>query len=389
MRKYNIIDERAIRTDRAVREWTRSALLDKAQEERMLPELQVELRRTNVFLRFILLAFGLLLIGATVLLVALTFEIKEDVPIAILCFVSAACSLIIAEVLVEHFHLYRFGIEEAAAISVAVLVTVGIAILLPKGFHADKFPIVIVSSAAAVAAFLVYLRFGYLYAAIVSLFCISLAPFAMDLSAPMQRLLAAGFLTVAFIVARVKAMENQNEFPGDEYRTIQAMAWLGIYASLNLHLASIGSIFFAPELKGSFYFFTYVVIWLLPPIGLILGMRDRDRALIDVNILLSLVTLATNKPYLHMPRQTWDPILLGLLLVGTAVTLRRWLSKGDRNGLTSARILLSDKRGLAAVATASAALHGAHPTPQAPTQPDRGFDGEGGRSGGAGASGSF
>jgi hypothetical protein len=391
MRKYSIQDERAIRTDRAVREWTRSELLDKTQKERMLPELQVELRRTNVFLRFILFAFGLLLIGATVLLVALTFEIKEDLPIAILCFVSAACSLIIAEVLVERFHLYRFGIEEAAAISAAVLVTVGIAILLPKGFvGADKFTIEIALITASVAAFLVYLRFGYLYAAIVSLFCISLAPFGTDLSQPMQRIFAAGLLTVAFIVARLKAIENQNEFPGDEYRIIQAMAWLGIYASLNLHLASIGSIFFAPGLEGPpFYVFTYAAIWLLPPIGMILGVRDRDRALIDVNIVLSLVTLATNKAYLHMPRQTWDPILLGLLLVGTAVALRRWLSKGDRNGLTSARILLSDKRGVAAVATASAALHAGHPTPQAPTQPDRSFQGEGGRSGGAGASGSF
>jgi hypothetical protein len=388
MRKYNVIDERAIRTDRAVREWTRSALLAKDQQERMLPELQVELRRTNVFLRFILFAFGLLLIGATVLLIGLTFEIKEDVSIAILCFVSAACSLIIAEVLVENFHLYRFGIDEAAAISVPVLVTVGIAILLSKGFNADKFPILIISMTAAGAAFLVYLRYGYLYAAIASLFCLSLAPFALELSESMHRLLAAGLLTVAFIAARVKAMENQNEFPGDEYRTIQAMAWLGIYAYLNLHLASIGSIFFAPELVGPFYVFTYAAIWLLPPIGLTLGLRDRDRVLIDVNIVLSLVTLATNKPYLNMPRQTWDPILLGLLLVGTAVALRRWLTKGDRNGFTSARILLSDKRGLAAVATASAALHAGH-TPQPPAQPDRSFHGEGGRSGGAGASGSF
>ena len=385
MRKYSVIDERAIRTDRAVREWTKSALLDKAQEERMLPELQVELRRTNVFLRFILFAFGLLFIGAFVGLIALMYEMKQDVPIAILCFVSAACSLIIAEVLVQNFNLYRFGIEEAAAVSVAVLVTVGITIMMPKGN--DKFPILIILATAAVAAFLVYLRFGYLYAAIASLFCVSLAPFALDSSESMHRMLAAGLLTVAFIVARIKVMENQNEFPGDEYRTIQATAWLGIYAYLNLHLASIASIFFAPELAGPFYLFTYAAIWLLPPIGLILGVRDRDRALIDVNIVLSLVTLATNKAYLNMPRQTWDPILLGLLLIGVAVGLRRWLAKGDRNGFTSARILLSDKRGIAAIATASAALHTGPQAP--PTQPDRGFRGEGGRSGGAGASGSF
>jgi hypothetical protein len=385
MRKYSIKDELAIRSERLVREWTQSGLLDKAQQERVLPELKVELRRTNMFLRFILFGFGLLIIGAGVALVGVIFGFKEDDAIAVLCFIGAAGSLVAAEILIEKFHLYRFGIEEAAAIAVVVLLPVGVVVLSPKDFHTGQFPIVVALVTAGITAFSIYVRYGYVYAVIISMFCISMAPMGTQWSEAMQRIAAAGFLTAVFVLARAKSIQNRNEFPGDEYRIIQALAWLGIYAYLNLHLGSVRSIFFASESGGEFYWFTYTAIWLLPAIGMFLGVRDRDRALLDVNIGLSLVTLATNKLYLDLPRQTWDPILLGLLLIGVAVGLRRWLSK-DRNGFTAARILLSDKRRMAAVATVSAALH---TVPQAPTQSDRNFHGEGGRSGGGGASGSF
>jgi hypothetical protein len=353
----------------------------------MLPELMVDLRRTNVFLRFILFAFGLLIIGAGVLLVGVTFGFKDELPISVLCAVGAACSLVLAEALIQNFRLYRFGLEEASAFSVVLLVAIAVVMMLLKDFHSGDLPIRVGLVTAAVAAFWVYLRFGYIYAVIISMFCISVAPFATDWAHETQRLVSAGLLALVFVVARMKSLSNQNEFPGEEYRTIQAAAWLGIYVSLNVQLASIRSIFFTSEVSGKVYWLTFVLVWILPPIGIFLGVRDRDRALLDVNIVLALVTLATNKPYLHLQRQTWDPILLGLLLIGVAVGLRRWLAKGDRDGFTSARILLSDKRGLAAIATASAALHS---VPQAsPAQPDRGFHGEGGRSGGAGATGSF
>ena len=65
--------------------------------------------------------------------------------------------------------------------------------------------------------------------------------------------------------------------------------------------------------RGMFYWFTYVVTWVLPLVGLRLGVREKDRALMDVSLVMALVTLLTNKPYLGWPRQTWDPIVLGVL----------------------------------------------------------------------------
>jgi hypothetical protein len=103
-----------------------------------------------------------------------------------------------------------------------------------------------------------------------------------------------------------------------------------------------------------------------------------------------LVTIGTNKPYLGLPRQPWDPILFGILLMGSAILLRRWLSKGEngqRYGFTATRLLAGEQRILSVVATASAALH--QPGISAPAESSSKLDPGGGRSGGAGSSGSF
>ena len=68
MRRYDATDERKIRVAPLVREWTRSGLLDKAQQDRIAPELKVGMRRTNPFLRLILFGFGILIIAASVAL---------------------------------------------------------------------------------------------------------------------------------------------------------------------------------------------------------------------------------------------------------------------------------------------------------------------------------
>ena len=373
-----------------VQEWTRSRLLEKAQEDRILPELKTGLRRTNVFLRLALFGFGLLIIASSVLLAVVTLNPIDDEPIAVLCFFGAAISYGLAEYLVARFRVYRFGIEEAAAVAAGILLAFAV------GFFASSLPLprpgetAALASliAGAIAAFWVYVRFGYIYAAIASLLCMSLAPFQTGLSPVTQRLASVLFLTVVFIVTRGKRRDSRDEFRSYEYSILQSVAWLGIYAFFNLHVESVLSIPRPPEFSGWFYWFSYAAVWAIPPLGLFLALRERERPLLDVSIVLALVTLATNKSYLGAVRQTWDPILLGVLLITTAVALRRWLSTTDRGGFTAARILESDKRGISTVGTASAALHGAAHMPVEATSP-RTLEPGGGRSGGAGATGSF
>jgi uncharacterized membrane protein YgcG len=96
----------------------------------------------------------------------------------------------------------------------------------------------------------------------------------------------------------------------------------------------------------------------------------------------------TNKAYLHAPRYPWDPIVFGVLLIGVAVGLRRYLAGGTRNGLVTHRLLASEKERLALAGTVSVLQPTVHAPHAAATSSDPGIDG-GGRSGGAGASGSY
>ena len=90
------------------------------------------------------------------------------------------------------------------------------------------------------------------------------------------------------------------------------------------------------------------------------------------------------KSYLGWPRHPWDPMLLGLLLAGVALVVRRWLAagpNGERGGFTPVRVLAKDADAIRLVGIASA---GIHQPAVAPAAPDAGGFG-GGRSGGGGS----
>ena len=84
-----------------------------------------------------------------------------------------------------------------------------------------------------------------------------------------------------------------------------------------------------------------MLIWCLPPIVLARGVRQKDRFVIAVGAIVAILTFVSNKPYLGWQRHTWDPMLLGILLTGVAIFIRRWLARGPggiRHGFTAARL---------------------------------------------------
>ena len=134
-----------------------------------------------------------------------------------------------------------------------------------------------------------------------------------------------------------------------------------------------------------------MLVWVLPPIVLARGVRQKDRFVIAVGAIVAVLTLVSNKPYLGWPRHTWDPMLLGILLTGIALFIRRWLARGSggiRGGFTAVRLSGKDKQWM----NASSAVLGLvtpqsiTPSPQT-TSADVRF-GEG-ASGGGGAGGDF
>src|SRR5262245_19418001 len=262
MRKYGIADENKIGVEHLVREWTRSGLLDKSQLEQMLPDLNVGLRGANSFLRAILFGFTLIIIGAAVFLVVETFRIRQDQAMAGLCIVSALLSFFLAEFLAGEHRLYRFGVEEGAAVAAVILA--GLAPLFAMSGlswryrELPEFLGLIIASAAALA---VYLRFGYRCAIAAAMLCLSLAPFKTTASDETQRLVSAGILACIFVLARLKRERLSEELAIEEYGFVQASAWLGVYVYLNV-LLPWGHVSF-DRYSTLFHVFSYTMIWIL------------------------------------------------------------------------------------------------------------------------------
>lgn len=384
MSRYSPADEEKIRAQALVREWTRSGLLDESQKGRLEGDLQVDLRRTNYFLRAVVFVFTILVVAASIALVGTTLRLDDKVPFAIMCFISGSVCYALAEYLINRFRIYRFGVEEALAVAAVLLMAIGGVVITDTIGESRtlELPVIVGLSVGAAGAFAIYGRFGYLYAALASMICVAALSFQFRLSLAAERSLAATILLLVFLVVRPRRLSHGDDFPGDDYGVIQASALAGLYLALNLQLTGHPA-------TGAFYWVTYAMIWIVPIIAFSLALSHRDRPLLDVSVGMALATLVTNKPYLGLERRPWDPVLFGIFLVAVAITIRRWLSRGtsgQRYGFTSARVLSGDRRVLTLVGTASAALQSDVPvSASTPSKPEFG----GGRSGGGGASGSF
>jgi hypothetical protein len=392
MSLYSPEDERRIRSQALVREWTKSGLLDPSQGKVLEAELRVDVRRTNVFLRAGLALFTVLIVSALVELTMKVFDPYLVIPRVATNAVSAVVCLGLAHYLVVRLRFYRFGVEEALAVESVVLIAFSAATLIYVPSFGNAW-LTAFLLAGAVGGFGIYWRFGYVYAAIGAIACVAAVPFQFDITKTMQHGLAAAALAVAFVLARTRRTRYHDEYPGDDYALLQAAAWAGLYLTLNLWLMDArlngplyGSV--SPRIGAPFYWFTYAMTWILPLAGLYLAIRDKDRPLLDVSLVMMLGTLLTNKSYLGWPRHEWDPILLGVFLMAAAIAVRRWLSagaNGQRAGFTPARTLSKDAGAVTILGLASARFH-----PDAPSLPESGGGGfDGGRSGGGGATGSY
>jgi len=120
------------------------------------------------------------------------------------------------------------------------------------------------------------------------------------------------------------------------------------------------------------------------------GVLKKDRFVIAVGGIVVILTLVTNKPYLGWQRHTWDPMLLGALLIGVALVIRGWLAHGPgeiRRGFTARRLSGKDKQWMNAGAAAFGLVSPNVIAPSPQGSPDAHFGG--GDSGGGGASSDF
>jgi len=382
IRRYTADEEQRILVAEHVHHWARAGLLAAEQAQSLEGRLGTGLRRTNVFLRAVLAVFTALAVAAAVALVFVSFHITRAAPTAVAVGAGAIVCIAAAESLIGAFRLYRHGMEEALVAAAVLLASMSVhqaaqAASLPR-------PWTFMLVAAALAAAAAYLRYGFVYAAIAGLACAATIPFSLDLPPSLDRSLAAAVCAAAVVLARI-ARSPDDEVRQDEYAVLQAAAVAGIYLFVNVRLYDVIGPVSARPVVAWFYWTTYVCTWLIPAAGLWLAVREKDRPLLTVSLVLAFVTLATNKPYLGLSRESWDPILFGVLLVVVATAVRRWLARGpgaQRGGFTAEQILQRDRDWLRTLATASVAwphdVAAARPAERPPSQ----F--EGGRSGGAG-----
>jgi hypothetical protein len=384
VRIYSAESEEARRTRELLKDWAGEGFISEEQHRRMEQETVCELRTTNIFLRIVLFLFTLIIVGAAV---GLFFTVVLPQPderisgVSLLLF--AATSYTAAELAVSRYHLYRYGIEEALTVCSVCFLCVGmqVAFFSRSSYTAEW----MVFAAGTLLSLWIWHRFGLEYAFPAAMIFIVFVPHYWTSSHWAQHVIVAAFYAAGLGVVLAVRPEG--------YSLAEALLWLGVYVAINLKLSLAVPLWFRAdtELPRPFYWVTWVLIWCLPPIVLARGIRGKDRLVMAAGAISAVLTLVTNKPYLGWPRHEWDPMLLGALLIGVAVFMRRWLATGPlgiRHGFTAERLSGKDKQLMSAGSTVFGMLSPeliARSTPA--SNPAVRFGG--GDSGGGGATGEF
>ena len=402
MRLYIPSSEETLRARKLLRDWAGEGLLTEMQREVLDQETVPDLRTTNIYLRVVLFFFTLIIVGAGAgLFFAVFLPHAEVQTVGIFFLIFAGVCYAAAEVAVSQARLYRYGVEEALAVcSVGFLCGGMLAALFLGSSYSLKRDVAqcVVPLAGALFSLWIWLRFGFSYAFLAAMIFAVFLPGYWTASHSAQHMIVAAFYAAGLAGVATVRSRHRSDYLDEGYSLVEALLWIGIYLAINLQLSSLslldhwwGGFRVTSEFARPFYWTTWVLIWCLPPVMLVRGVRRKDRSVITAGVIAAVLTFVSNKPYLGWPRHTWDPMLLGILLTGVAVFVRRWLAGGAggvRHGFTAARLSGQDKEWMSIGSTALGLLTPSSitPAPQA-TSPDFRFGG--GHSGGGGASSNF
>lgn len=401
MRVYTAESEEALRARSLLKDWADEGYLSKTQHERMEQEIVCELRRTNIFLRLVLFLFTVIIVAAgTGLFFVVIFSRSSQRGTGVFLLFCAVVLYACAEFAVMQAKLYRYGIEEALALCSIAFLCVGVAATFGGlSFFSNSLATeFLVAATGALASLWVWSRFGFAYAFLAAIIFVVWLPGYWTSSGPAHHVIVAALYAAGLITVVAVRPRHRFTYLDNDYSIVESLLWFGIYVAVNLQLSSVDVIGHwlrggqsAAEFPKTFYWVTWVLIWCVPPAVLARGVHQKDRFVIAVGAVVAILTLVTNKPYLGGQRHTWDPMLLGALLIGVALFLRRWLAGGEssvRHGFTAQRLSGKDKllmsaaaAGLGFVSPNSISVN----TKAASSGPQFG----GGDSGGGGASSNF
>jgi hypothetical protein len=400
VRAYSTSSEEALRTRDLLKDWAGEGFLAQLQYQQMEQEAVCDLRRTNIFLRLVLFLFTLIIVVAAV---ALVFEVflprRAEQTTGIFLLIFAAVSYAAAELAVSKARLYRYGIEEALAACSVGFLCLGMESAFFKGqSYSPGGTEFLVPATGVIASLWIWHRFGLPYASLAAMIFVIWLPGYWTSSHAAQHLIVVVFYAAGLAVVAALRPRHRLTYLNFEYAIAEALLWLGIYVAINLQLSSLNLVGawwdgsqHATEFSRPFYWATWVLTWCLPPVVLARGLLRKDRFVVGAGAIVAILTLVTNKPYLGWQRHTWDPMLLGALLIGVALFVRRWLAHGPgeiRRGFTARRLSGKDKSWMNAGTVVFGLVTPSTITPSPQTgSPDVHFGG--GASGGGGASSDF
>jgi hypothetical protein len=396
VRLYSASSEETLRARKLLKEWTSDGVLTEEQHQRLEKETPSELRTTNIFLRLLLFFFTVIIVGAAAGLFFVLSRPSEQTTGVILMIFAAVCYAA-AEFAVSQAKLYHYGIEEALAVCSVGFLCAGVlaAFFSVRDTNGAQF---LVPAVGAIFSLWIWRRFGLWYAFLAAMiFAVFMAGYWTSSHSAQHAIIAAIYAIGLICVATVRS-RHRFDYLEEVYSLAEALLWLGIYLAINLKLSSLdlptgwwgSSIRPSSEFAAPFYWTTWVIVWCLPPVVLARGIRGRDRFVIGVGAIVAFLTLLSNKPYLGWPRHTWDPMLLGMLLTGVAMFLRRLLARGPngvRHGFTAERLSGKDKHWMSAGSAVLGLISPQAVTPRQTSSPEFRFGG--GTSGGGGASSEF
>ncbi len=399
MRLYSAASEETLRARKLLKDWAGEGLLTEAQYQRLEQETPSDLRTTNIFLRLVLFLFTVISVAAAAALFFMVFlSHPSEQTIGVFLLIFAAACYAGTEFAVSEARLYRYGIEEALAVCSVGFLCGGIESTLFIG-HSYSSAQFLVPAAGAIFSLWIWRRFWFTYAFLAAMIFALFLPGYWTSSPVAQHVIVALFYATGLPVVSAIRSRHRFDYLDEGYSLVEAMLWLGIYLAINLQVSSLSlparwwdaGTRSASEFARPFYWTTWMLIWCLPPIVLARGIRRKDRFVIASGAIAAILTFITNKPYLGWKRHTWDPMLLGTLLTGVALFIRRWLARGPggiRHGFTAARLSGKDKEWMNAGSAALGLVSPQSITPSPQTNsPDFRFGG--GASGGGGASSDF
>ena len=396
---YSSAQEENIFIRKQARTWNRSGLITDDQLSTITNLTDPDLQQTNSFFRILFFVFTLLCAGALVGLFAWLMKSAGDKLLASIFIFFGAVYYILADYIVSKSKFYRYGIEEGLVLIAMGLFCTGCGWLLFKYGLSSKEVTIAVSALVAITAFLIYQRFGYLYAVLISLIAVYIIPFHLSLTQSGERVMLLIILCLILFMNIIYDKPEIEDFKRVRQTTIQAYILIALYLTVNWRVLGLpayiesaaGSLQPDPKLFPPYiYWPSYVLTFVIPALGIYWGIKSRKRLILNASLVLACLTLATNKSYLGLTRYAWDSAIMGIMLISISIIISRWLKRGpdeNRYGFTQSDILKPEDHGISLSDVAAALTPGAVGAQQPPAQPEKYFDG--GSFGGGGASRNF